>query len=343
MRLGVAGLASVYYPNAFAQAARRIEGVQLVAAATAGRPEAAVQASLRVSPAEYADTYGVRLYEDPVDMAQRESLDGVFVCAEFSRMYELVEALAPLGVHLYVAKAMANTNDRAERIVAACRQAGIVAASGPTMRFDAGLRAAHRRLADSAVGEIVCVRVMHQHGSLVGWPEGDWYLQPEQGGPVLSLGWYVYDAIRWLSGSEITRVYAEYDNYATPHSPFMDNGKALCRLSSRAIASADLYFSTRWPFPTWEIEVVGATGAIKTMQTGYEVMQFGPSGVEAFQQTRNDMVTAEVQDWVEACRTGRRPEVPVDDAARTLAACLAAHQSSTSHRPVELGPAIEGQ
>lgn len=334
MRLGVAGPASVYYPNAFAQAARKIESVQLVAAATAGRPEEAVRAALRMRPTEYAEKYGLTLYEDPVEMVRRESLDGVFVCAEFSRMYESVEALAPLGVHLYIAKAMANTVERAERIVAACGKAGITAASGPTMRFDAGLRAAHKRLADGAIGDILCVRVMHQHGSLVGWPEGDWYLQPEQGGPVLSLGWYVYDAIRWLSGSEISRVFAEYDNYATPGSPFMDNGKAVCRLQSRAIASADLYFSTRWPFPTWEIEVIGSTGAIKTMQTGYEAMQFGPTGVEAFQQTRNDMVLAEIQDWVDACRTGGRPEVPVEDAARTLAVCLAAKRSADDGLPV---------
>ncbi|MGI6207423.1 MAG: Gfo/Idh/MocA family protein [Anaerolineae bacterium] len=336
MRLGIAGLASVYYPHAFAGAARRIEGVELVAAATAGRSEAAIRAGIGMGPQDYAAKYALKLYDDPVEMVRQEGLDGVFICAEFSRMYELAEALAPTGVHLYIAKAMANTVERAERIVRACERAGIVAATGPTMRFDAGLRTAHRRIADGAIGQVVCVRVMHQHGSLVGWPEGDWYLNPEEGGPVLSLGWYVFDAIRWLGGSEIVRLFAEYDNVVTPHSPFMDNGKVVARLQSRAIASADLYFSTRWPFPAWEIEVIGSDGAIKTMQTGYEVMQFGPSGVEAFQQTRNDMVLAEVTDWVDACRSGRRPEVPVADAALTLAACLAARESAASGSPVSL-------
>ncbi len=337
MRVGVAGLASVYYPTAFANAARQIEGVELLAAATAGRPEAAVAASLRMSPREYADKYGLVLYDDPVEMVRREGLEAVFVCAEFSRMYELVEALAPEGVHLYIAKAMANSRERAERIVAACERAGITAATGPTMRFDAGLRAAHRRIAEGGIGEVISVRVMHQHGSLVGWPEGDWYLQPEQGGPVLSLGWYIFDAVRWLSGSELTRVYAEYDNFATPHSPFMDNGKVVGRMQSGAIASGDMYFSTRWPFPTWEIEVVGSTGALKTVQTGYEVMQFGPDGVTALHRNSNDMVLAEIRDWVEACRTGGRPEVPVEDGARTLAACFAAGESAKSGLPVELG------
>ena len=53
MSLGMAGgLASVYCPSAFAQAARRIEGLQFVAAATAGRPATAIKAVLRQSPAE---------------------------------------------------------------------------------------------------------------------------------------------------------------------------------------------------------------------------------------------------------------------------------------------------
>lgn len=330
----MAGLASVYYPDAFAGAARHIEGVDYVAAATAGRPETAIQAALGRGPREYATQYGVTLYDDPVEMVRHEGLDAVFVCAEFSRMYELVEALAPAGTHLYIAKAMANTVEKAHRIAEVCKRAGIVAATGPTMRFDAGLRAAHRRIADGAIGDPLCVRVMHQHGSLVGWPEGDWYLHPEEGGPVLSLGWYVFDAVRWLSGSEVSRVYAEYDNFVTPTSPFMDNGKVVARLQSGAIASGDLYFSTCWPFPTWEIEVIGSTGALKTLQTGYEVMQFGPGGVEAFQQTRNDMVLAEVGDWIASCRSGRRPEVPVADGARTLAACLAARESAQTGQPV---------
>jgi len=51
--LGMAGgLASVYCPSAFAQAARRIEGLQYVAAANTGRPAAAIKAVLRQSPAE---------------------------------------------------------------------------------------------------------------------------------------------------------------------------------------------------------------------------------------------------------------------------------------------------
>lgn len=334
MKLGIVGLASVYWPREFAQAARSIHGVALTAAATAGRSEEQIRISLGRSPSDFATEFALRLYDDPIEMVKQEGLQGAFICAEHSRMVELVEALAPLGVHLYIAKPMANTIERAYRIVHVCESSGIVAASGNTMRFDAGLRAAHQRIENGEIGDPICVRVMHQHGTISGFPAGDWYWDPEEGGPELSLGWYTVDAIRWLSVQEIRRVYAEYDRFATPGSPFMDNGKALMRLSSGALASMDIYFSTKWPFPRWEIEVVGTQGAVKTMQTGYEGMLFSDSGIQAFTHTLNDMVLAEVTEWVEACRSKRQPEVPVADALRTLEACFACRESAETRQPV---------
>jgi predicted dehydrogenase len=336
VRIGIAGIASVYWPGAFAQYTRQIAGAELCAAATAGRSEQQVRDSLGIGPAEFAERHGVRLYDDPVAMVSQEGLDAVYVCAEPSRAYELVEALAPLGVHLYVSKAMANDAAKARRIVDACAKAGIVTGTGSTMRFDAGLRAAQQRIANGEIGDVFTVRVMHQHGSIDGFPPNDWYWHLEEGGPELSLGWYVLDAVRWLSGKEVARVYAEYENFASPNSPFMDNGKMVLRLTGGTIASTDIYFSTHWAFPRWEIEVVGSKGAVKTMQTGYEGMVFGPDGIQAFQRTMNDMVLAELTDWVEACRAGRPAAVPVADGLLTLEACFAAWDSAKAKQPVTL-------
>ena len=338
MRIGVIGLRSVYWPRAFAECAKRIAGAELCAAATAGRSEGDIKHSLGLSPREFGEHFGVPIYDDPVDMVRKEGIEAAFVAAEHSRMLELVEAVAPLGVHLYIAKPMGNTIERAQRIVEVCEKAGIVAASGNTMRFDAGLRAARQRIAAGEIGDVFCVRVMHQHGEIKGFPANDWYWNVLEGGPELSLGWYVLDAVRWLAGSEPTRIYAEYDNYMTEGSPFMDNGKMLMRMAGGAIASADMYFSTRWPFPRWEIEVVGSKGAVKTMQTGFEGMLFTKDGVQAFQHNMNDMVLAEIGDWVDACRGGRQPEVPLNDALLTLKACFASRDSAKRNEPVAILP-----
>jgi len=45
--------------------------------------------------------------------------------------------------------------------------------------------------------------------------------------------------------------------------------------------------------------------------------------------------------FVQACRRGIRPEMPVDDSARTLAADLAAKQSTDGGLPLTIVPLTE--
>jgi len=90
MHVTIAGIRSVYYPAAFAECTRRIPGAELVAAATAGRTVQEIRDSILVGPTEFAAKYGLRLYDDPVLMAQREGIEAAYVCAEPSRAYELV-------------------------------------------------------------------------------------------------------------------------------------------------------------------------------------------------------------------------------------------------------------
>jgi predicted dehydrogenase len=337
IRIGIVGLASRYWPAAFARCASQIPGVDLRAAADLGATPAELQATLGMDAAAFTERCGVRLYRDPLDMIADEQLDAVFVCARHSCQVEYVELAARAGVHIYVAKPMATTLDDADRIVSAVRTAGVVASTGNTERFDGALREAHRLVREGAVGEPVMVRALHQHGSIDAFGPDDWYRQPEQGGPELSLMWYAADVLCWFIDAPVARVYAEYDNFTSPESPFMDNGKAIVRFANRAIGSVDLYFGVRgFRMPAWEIEVVGTLGALRTQQSSYEGTLFTPEGPRRFYRHQNDVLLAEVQAWVECCRNGREPEVTVEHARRVMEIALAFRRSHEERRPVEL-------
>ncbi len=90
----------------------------------------------------------------------------------------------------------------------------------------------------------------------------------KEGGPELSLGWYVIDVLLDFMGQSATSVYADYDNYTSPGSPFMDCGKMVLRLKNGAMASWDMYFCHRIPYPTWELEVAGPKGVIRVQAAG---------------------------------------------------------------------------
>src|SRR5262249_25640176 len=109
MRVGIIELASHYWPEAFAQRAAQIAGVELRAAANIGRSPAEVSATLGIDAMPFAVRHGVRLFHDPAEMIAEERLKAVFVCAESTRQADYVEVACRTGVDLYIAKPMATT------------------------------------------------------------------------------------------------------------------------------------------------------------------------------------------------------------------------------------------
>jgi predicted dehydrogenase len=117
----------------------------------------------------------------------------------------------------------------------------------------------------------------------------------------------------------------------------MDNGKAIFRFANRTLGSLDIYFSVReFRLPSWEIEVVGSRGAVRTQQTNYEGALFVDDGPRVFHRSQNDVLRAEVQAWFDCCRSGTQPEVTVEHARSVIEVALACRQSSQQHVPVAL-------
>ena len=341
IRTGIVGLQSVFWPHAFANCLNSISEAELVACTSMGLDPNLISISLGKTPEEYAAQYDVRLYCDPTEMIQKEDLDAVCICAKHTEIANFVEQVAPLEVDIYIAKPMATTLEAADRIVKAVRNNNVIATSGTTERFDGGIREAYQRFKSGAIGELISIRALHQHGDIGSFPKGDWYWDEEQGGPELSLVWYAADIVRWFADSEVARVYAEYDNYLSENSPFMDNGKIILRFENRVMGSIDIYFSVRgFQFPYFEIELVGTTGAIRTQQSVYEGTLFTSDGVSNFYRTQNNILLDEMKHWVQCCLNKTEPELTIEDARRVIELCLATRQSAKTQMPIELPKSI---
>ena len=337
IRTGIVGLQSVYWPGAFASCLKAIPEVELVACADMGYDADLVRISLGRTPEEYASQYDIALYHDAAEMIEKEGLQAVCICAKHTEIADFAELVASLGVDIYMAKPMATTMEAATRIVKAVRDNNVIATSGTTERFDGGIREAYRRLRDGAIGELISIRALHQHGNISGFPKDDWYWDKAQGGPEFSLIWYAGDVVRWFADSEVVRVYAEYDNYLSGNSPFMDNGKIILRFASRAMGSIDIYFSVKgWSFPSYEVELMGTEGCIRTQQSVHEGMLFTKDGIKNFYRIQNNNLLDEMKHWVQCCVNRTDPELTIEDARSVIELCLACRQSADTHVPVSL-------
>lgn len=335
MRVGIIGLASAYWPVALARCVKSYPGAALVAAAALGRDDHTLKVTMGKNREQYVAQFGMKLYEDIAEMIQTEDLKACILQEQHSKIVDYVEQAAALGVHLYIAKPMATNLKDADRIVSAVKKSGIIAVSGMTERLDGSIRAIYQRVKEGAIGDVLTIRAMHQHG-YYGFQSEDWWNLPEEGGPELSLMWYTGDVVSWFAGSRAKKVYADYHNYVSPHQPFFDQAKAIIRFENEVMASCDIYFSVKWRFPFMELEVVGSKGMLRTRQDNYEAFLFTEKGTEVFYRNDNDRLRAEVHNWLAACEGKSEPFITIEEARDVIVLCLACKKSDETGQAVIL-------
>ena len=122
----------------------------------------------------------------------------------------------------------------------------------------------------------------------------------------------------------------------------MDNGKIILRFQNKVIGSIDIYFSVNgWRFPSYEVELVGTGGAIRTQQSAYEGMMFTKDGTTSFYRIQNNNLLDEMEHWIQCCINKEDPELTIEDARAVIELCLACRQSARIHGSVMI-PLREG-
>jgi len=337
LKVGMAGLTSLYWPIALARGLSKAKEAKLVAAATLRSPEKAVREHLGMTPEAYAGQFGLTLYRDAEEMIRREKLDAVVLCVPHSQHAAWTERLACLGVDIYITKSFATTLSDARRIVQSGKAHHVNIACGPSDRYQPAILAAKAAIDRGLIGVPFALRLAHHHGTIEGFHKNDWYRRKKEGGPELSLGWYVIDLAMHLTGSRVRNVYALYSNFTTPESPFMDCGKMVLSMRSGAMVSCDMYFCNRFPYPVWEMEIVGPRGAVvvhdEPASPGKTIAALHTAkGVKALPLPAHpqDRETA----WVEGFRKGVPAVVPAEEAMEITRISLAALDSARSGKPV---------
>jgi len=339
MRVGMAGLAALYWPVALGRGLQGREGVAFVAAATLGMEPATIRDTLGMPAEEYAARFGVRLYEQAEEMVEREQLDTVVLIARHTEHAAWAERLATLRVNLFIPKTFATTMEDAERIVAAGRRNGVKVAVGPSARFLPPMMGAHGALQRGTIGAPFSLRICHHHGTIDAFGPRDWYREAAEGGPELSLGWYGVDLALYFMGDDWASVYAEYGNYASPDSPFMDCGRIVLRSKSGVVASFDMYFCNRVAYPAWQMEIVGPGGVISLHRTESDPLKTvlsldGPRGYERL--PIPERTPGWETYWIDDLLAGRTPTISGAVASRITRITLAAAESARTGRPVGL-------
>jgi 1,5-anhydro-D-fructose reductase (1,5-anhydro-D-mannitol-forming) len=316
---------------------------EAIAPALAALPEASVHSACSRDAgraASFCEPYGAKPYSDLRQFLADPDLDAVFVATPNHRHLADVLACAAAGKHVLCDKPLAPTTADAQRMVAACREAGVSLGVGYQLRFNPVHREIARRVATGKLGRIAYA---HIHACFrYPFPPSEWrrHLDTAGGGwATADLGTHLVDLLAWLLGP-VSEVQAQMDN-GTYGYETEDICSAVLRFAGGTLAT--LTCATAVTAPRSEIAVYGEKGCAVGENT-IGIGTWGKLLVRDGAQLAEHPVDAtaagpyhlELAAFSDAIRTGTEPPVPGEVGLEAARVIDAIRQSAREGRRVSL-------
>ena len=197
--------------DALGQQVRYLDGTHLQALSGHSRVRLVAGSSRDAARRErFARRTGARTYASWAEMLDREALDIVSVATYTPAHAEVAVACAEAGVRaIFCEKPIASGLADAERMLAACRQAGSLLVINHNRRFHPNYRRLQRLIAQGGLGELTSVALLWGSGRLG------------------NVGTHIFDATCMLTGRHVRAVSGTLDLSGKPDcrgSQFRDPG-----------------------------------------------------------------------------------------------------------------------
>jgi predicted dehydrogenase len=248
-----------------------------------------------------------------------------------------------------------------DAIIAACSAADVKLTVNFVTRFRDAPMAIKRLIDEGAIGDI---RLIEMRGTWTSFlledivdeatgrviiPRKDWAFDPAEGSQFLDWGVHETDALRWLTGSEAARVYAEYTTYGTP-PPVDLSAQVQVTMANGVMAQVQMTYEAPEPgiVPNDWTRVIGSKGIIEADHYGKVRLGDADGWRLADEQVAFDFLgdyldpnrlagfAAQVEDFVTAIRDDREPVVTGHDGRAAVEIVEAADRSAASHQVVTL-------
>jgi myo-inositol 2-dehydrogenase / D-chiro-inositol 1-dehydrogenase len=301
--------------------------------------------SVRVTDADaersrrVAAELGVAMADTPKELV--EEVDALVIATSTPSHAPLVELAAASAVAAFCEKPVALDLATLDRVREAVDRAGIVVQVGFQRRFDAGYETARAAVAAGAVGKILVMRAA-THDPI---PPPAEYIAAS-GGIFCDLHIHDFDAVRFVSGEEVTEVYADGAGLDAPwvdELEDLDVAAAVLHLSGGGLV---IVSGTRRDPLGYDVrlEVFGTGDSIAVGQDDRTPLRSAEPGASSapaaayrdFWDRFEPAYRKELAAFVETVRTGAPSPCSLEEARAALAVALAAERSRVDRRPVSI-------
>jgi len=297
----------------------------------------AVHSRTKERAAAFAQAHGGKPYDDYFALLADPRVDAVYIASEPHRHPEQAIAAARAGKHAIVERPMATTVAGCHRMIQAARSAGTHLAIAHVLRFHPKTIKLKQLLSESAVGLVVCGRVLHTR---LYNPQPDepgyWRVVASRsgGGPTQDEGSDRLDALCFLLGAP--REVTAYCSTTTMPYDVEDSMAMLVRFATGAQISC--HFQWNIPVARDNFELFGTEGAIiSTPFSGNDLILCTSGGDirHEFRPPANAHLPL-IADFVQRLLAGEPPACPADETLATYQIINAAYESARTRQSVKI-------
>jgi predicted dehydrogenase len=262
---------------------------------------------------------------------------GVIICSENIKHRPMAEAAAKAGKWILCEKPLATTVKDAKAMVDFCEKAKVGLGTAFPCRYATTLIDVKNRIKSGEIGTIYAANCTN-NGS---YP-GGWFADPKfsGGGATMDHIVHVADVLRWMTGKEFTKVYAEIGRQVHPGIKTDDMGLVHMEMEGGIKVAHIASWNRAKSFPTWgdvTMEIVGEKGVIWVDAFGQKIDVYSDKAMKGqwvgFGANSDHGL---VSDFVASIRDRREPNVSGIDGLRAVEVTVAAYEASKSGNVVTL-------
>jgi len=298
--------------------------------------------------------YGVP-WTDRVDgLLANPAVEAVYIAVPHHVHASLTKQAAAAGKHILVEKPIATTLADGEAMIAAARANDVWLSVNFHAQVDPVCQAAKSLVSQGAIGEVIGTRIVYRGDKPASyWTSGysgrvatDWRVTKETagGGVLIMNAIHDLNTLRFITGREVVRVYAEYDTYDTPVE-VEDFIAVTYRYDNAAIGTIEAGSAIRGGDPLHDVDRIYGTAGQLLLGDTLRVFSIGstdgvPAGVwrefPVAPLTDEERQIAMVDGFAGPIVRDEPPTISAEDGLAVLAIVLAAYQSGAEGRPITL-------
>lgn len=285
----------------------------------------------------FAERFRCTVEDSLETLLARRDIDAVSICTTEEHHRVPVCEAAKAGKHILVEKPMAITLEDALAMKKAAQEAGVRLMVGHLYRFDRRSAAVKQAIAAGEIGPLHSI-----HCAFHGIPAHQDRIKNLPLSIATFRGCHAIDLMRWFSGSEVCRVYAEDVQGIMRAKGYHSEDAMFCLLRFRngAVGSMELNSVAPESHPTQgkaEIRLAGTLGVIELDYAQPWYKQSDAGGFHHRSGDRKDLwFREEIAAFLNVVLHDEPSLATADDAIAALRVSLAAEQSARTHLPVEL-------